>query len=301
MKRKVQQAYYENYETVRFEIPRNLSTDIPSYNFFSFISEQSRGFEDENIIFDFSNNIYLDINACSILASLIYDMRLNRNHVDFLNLSPEVDELLTNNQFYKTVFNDSYEDITSYNSSMPCLGFLKNESLKFVKYLDEGLLSLSGLPKMTNLLKKIINERLLEIFSNAHEHSGCLLIFSSGEYSLKKGMITFTLCNIGKTIRSNVNDYFNSKISAVQALNWAVQEGNTTRKGNVPGGLGISLIREFLYHNKGYLQIISSNGLWEEKDGQILTRSLNFQFSGTIVNIVINIEDPNSYKLASEQ
>jgi len=79
-----------------------------------------------------------------------------------------------------------------------------------------------------------------------------------------------------------------------------VEEGNTTRKGNIPGGLGISLIREFLFRNDGGLEIISCNGYWREIGGAIVTEALNFRFSGTIVNIVINIDDKKSYRLASE-
>ncbi|MFN8265348.1 MAG: hypothetical protein U0T11_04725 [Chitinophagaceae bacterium] len=293
-------AHYENHETVRIEMPRNLSTDLNSYNFFSFISEHTKRFTQENIQLDFFHNEYLDVNSCSILASLINELHSKYNIVEILNLSPETDRLLIENKFFQTVFNEYDLDIISYNSKMPCLSFLKNESSKFVEYLDEGLLSMVQLPKMTSKLKKIINERLLEIFSNAHEHGSCKLFYSSGEYSLKKGKITITLANTGKTIRENVNECFNIKISAIQALNWAVEEGNTTRKGNIPGGLGISLLREFLFHNNGYLEIVSENGLWQERDGKITTHTLNFRFSGTIVNIVININDNKYYKLASE-
>lgn len=292
--------YIDHIDSILIKIPRNLSTDIDSYNFFSSFSEKTRSLKQENILVDFIANEWIDINACSILAALIHEAISNYNIVDFINVSPEVDELFTYNQFYKTVFNDKYEEIAFYGSEMPCLRFLKSESVQFVKYIDEGLLSMSQLPKMTLQLKKKINERLLEIFSNAHEHGNCLMFYSSGQYSIKKGIITMTLCNTGKTIRNNVNNFFNSKVSATQALEWAVVEGNTTRKGNIPGGLGISLLREFLQHNGGYLQIISCNGFWEEKKGKITTRTLNSRFSGTIVNIVINITDVKSYKLSSE-
>jgi hypothetical protein len=48
-----------------------------------------------------------------------------------------------------------------------------------------------------------------------------------------------------------------------QAIEWALQEGNTTRKGSVPGGLGLKLIREFIAMNKGRIQIVSDRGYWE--------------------------------------
>ena len=107
---------------------------------------------------------------------------------------------------------------------------------------------------------------------------------------------------MGKTIRKNVNDYFGSgsEISGDKAILWAVEEGNTTKKGNIPGGLGLSLIRDFLRLNEGSIQIISSNGYWEEKNGTIFGSAFKNRFLGTIVNFEFNLNDKKSYVLGSE-
>ena len=85
-----------------------------------------------------------------------------------------------------------------------------------------------------------------------------------------------------------------------KAIEWALQEGNTTRKGNVPGGLGLKLIREFITMNKGRIQIVSDRGYWEfSPQGETLTR-IDTSFPGTVINIEINTADTSSYRLRSE-
>lgn len=105
---------------------------------------------------------------------------------------------------------------------------------------------------------------------------------------------------MGLTIRKNVNDFLKSKINGAKAIEWAVEEGNTTRTGTIPGGLGFSLIRDFLEHNSGSLEILSSDGFWHEEKKVIVSETIGARFLGTIVNIKFNLADQNSYVLASE-
>ena len=90
------------------------------------------------------------------------------------------------------------------------------------------------------------------------------------------------------------------KMNSDKAIEWALQEGNTTRKGKVPGGLGLKLIKEFIALNKGRIQIVSDRGYWEfSPGGETLTR-IGTPFPGTVINIEINTADTSSYRLRSE-
>ena len=89
-------------------------------------------------------------------------------------------------------------------------------------------------------------------------------------------------------------------LSGKECILWAVEEGNTTKQGTIPGGLGLSLIRTFLKHNGGLLQIVSSDGYWEQKKGITITKDLEHEFLGTIVNLEFNINDKSYYHLSSE-
>ncbi|MCL5055576.1 MAG: hypothetical protein M1169_06475 [Firmicutes bacterium] len=55
-----------------------------------------------------------------------------------------------------------------------------------------------------------------------------------------------TIVDLGKTIKTGVNNFLKKNLSGIEYIAWAVEEGNTTKRGTIPGGLGLSLIREFL-------------------------------------------------------
>ena len=153
---------------------------------------------------------------------------------------------------------------------------------------------------MSPLLKSKINKSIFEIFNNANIHGQCEHVFSCGQYFPFKRRLLFTIADLGNTIKRNVNAYLNQSFTGSDAIRWAVEEGNTTKTGTIPGGLGLSLIRDFLKLNNGRIQIVSSCGYWEERKGAIFAKEFENVLMGTIVNLDITINDQSSYVLASE-
>jgi hypothetical protein len=84
------------------------------------------------------------------------------------------------------------------------------------------------------------------------------------------------------------------------AIEWATQGTNTTKRGRIPGGLGLKLLSEFIRVNGGLLQIVSDTGYWRMVNGGIDKRPLQEAFPGTVVSIEINTSDVRSYCLGSE-
>lgn len=80
-----------------------------------------------------------------------------------------------------------------------------------------------------------------------------------------------------------------------------MEKGNTTKTGSNPGGLGLSIIFEFIKINGGKIQVISSNGFYEFSNNKILTKKLNYTFDGTLVNLRFNLNDNNYYSLIEEE
>ena len=74
------------------------------------------------------------------------------------------------------------------------------------------------------------------------------------------------------------------------------------KRGPIPGGLGLKLLREFIQKNHGRLTVVSDKGYWEQHpDGNLeMTRMIN-PFPGTVVNIEINTSDQKTYVLSTEQ
>ena len=83
-------------------------------------------------------------------------------------------------------------------------------------------------------------------------------------------------------------------------IEWALQYGNTTKTGNISGGLGLDIILEFIKLNKGKIQIISSDGYWEYRKGESFTNNFPKAFPGTIANLEFNLDDPSRYRLREE-
>jgi len=52
--------------------------------------------------------------------------------------------------------------------------------------------------------------------------------------------------------------------------------------------------------NKGKIQIISSNGYWELREGKVTKEDLNFSFSGTIANLEFDLTENKMYLLQDE-
>lgn len=155
------------------------------------------------------------------------------------------------------------------------------------------------MPKMSNAAKNAIAEGIYEIFVNAQMHSQTKSIFTCGQFFPKKNKIEFTITDIGIGFKNNINKRFNSKLNAVEAIQWAVKDTHTT-KIDTPGGIGLAKLIEFLKINTGKLQIISNEGYYEFSDN--IEKKENFigEFPGSIVNLQFNTDDSNSYILKEE-
>jgi hypothetical protein len=290
-----------NYKELVFLIPPKLISDFEGYEFLCYLSLKSFSAIKINVRFNFSENLYFEANLCSPFGALLEGLRLNGNTIFFDGLNSYVEEEFIKNGFYKLV-NAGFSNNDSLITIMDFKKFTLLDTIKFQDYINEQLLAQKDFPNLSDLLKKKINKSILEIFNNAHTHGRCEYVYTCGQYFPDEMKLKFTISDMGTTIRKNVNDYFESKnkIDGKDAILWAVEKGNTTKKGNIPGGLGLSLIRSFLIPNEGSIQIISSNGYWEEKNGIIFVNAFKNRFLGTIVNFDFNLNDKKSYVLSSE-
>ena len=171
----------------------------------------------------------------------------------------------------------------------------------FSGYIESEFIQRSEMPEMTPGLLKEFRKSIFEIFSNAVWHSHTQLgIFSCGQLFPNKSQLNFTVADLGVGIRQNVIDHRRLDLLPDEAIIWATEANNTTKRGSVPGGLGLKLLGEFIDLNGGCLQIVSDAGYWRRTNGRTSTARLNHPFPGTVVNIEINTADMNSYGLTSE-
>jgi hypothetical protein len=286
---------------ITLDVPRTVLSDLIGYEYLADLNFQTYHLENTLVTINFIHNDLFEESLCSTLGAMIDDLRLRRNQVYLAGFPDSIESAFKKNGFYK-VINPQYALEENYSKIIAYKKFRLDEVMPFQKYLDEQLLTRDDLPIMSELLRKKINKSILEIFNNAHLHGHCEYVYTSGLYSAREKILKFSISDMGVTIRKNVNIFFKSgrRIDGKDSLTWAVEEGHTTREGNIPGGLGLSLIREFLTLNKGTIQIVSSDGFWEEKNGVVSSKNLVKSFLGTIVNLEFNLNDENYYILSSE-
>src|SRR5690606_968619 len=157
------------------------------------------------------------------------------------------------------------------------------------------------IPSMSQPLSRSFKDGILEVFANAAAHSETELgIFVCGQYFHKQQRLDFSIADAGIGMRRKIAKELGLVLNSDKAIEWALGEGNTTRKGSIPGGLGLKLLKEFITFNRGRLQIVSARGYWELNAGKQSLARMKHIFPGTVVNIEINTADTNSYRLSSE-
>ena len=276
-------------------LPYRIDSDQQGFASLANIYQQVKPRQFETIQLDFQKTTWFDANMLAMLGAIMESAWTN--DLDIVNLRPEQEKI-----FKKTRYSyfggeslpDRYKTTVEYRKSKV------SEIGSFERYLEKKLLAHQGIPSMSALLRKKIKESILEIFNNAKMHGNCEFVFSCGQYYPRKGRLDFTIVDIGNTIRKNVRDYSKCKVSGKKAIEWAVSERTTTKKGNIPGGLGFTVIRDFLCKNGGKIQVASADGYWYEEGCTSRSEDLSDDFGGTAVNLEFNVNDQCSYCLTSE-
>lgn len=280
----------------------NVGTIRSTCNGFSSIAELAQDASDlwlDNAELDFSRCGFFDANMAAPLYVVIARLRDDLNDVTIHNMQAATERILKKNQFL-TVFNMGVLSDTN-QTTLPFKIFKRQAGEQFNDYLDTYMRG-RGIPSMSDALTKRFRQSLFEIFLNAAIHSDSELgIFVCGQFFPQLHRLDFTIADAGVGIRENVRRYTGRKrMSSCAAIEWALTEGNTTKTGNQPGGLGLKLIKDFIRMNEGKLQIVSRFGYYEFSSRGDSLNKMDHDFPGTCVNIEINTQDTSSYCLKSE-
>jgi hypothetical protein len=278
--------------------PRNIRSDFDGYKFLAGMSQQIAPLRNEGIALDFANVTWFEANLCAALGAIVSNAEDNLNLTVILNLRPEVRDILERNDFM--AYYTGWKRTDGKSTVIAFKKFKVSDESSFRNYLDNDLLALPDLPRMSSMARKKILESIFEIFNNAVIHAGCRHIFSCGQYFPNRKELKFTVVDLGTTIASNVQKFLSKRMEGHEAIGWAVEEGTTTKTGAIPGGLGLSIIRSFLELNGGDIQIVSANGYWKEQKNRIEMNRFPVEFPGTIVNLEFNMNDLSTYVMKSE-
>ena len=263
------------------------------------IAVKTRGLCFDSVELVFSYCSFFEANMVAPLYSVIAQLRDDLNDVSVNKLEPGVERILKKNKFLTVFHQPALKDTNQ--TTLPFKIFKLNAADQFNDYLEIYMKG-RGIPKMSATLTKRFRQSLLEIFINATIHSNSESgVFVCGQFYPNKQRMDFTIADAGVGIRENVRRYTGKKkLNSCKAIEWAMTEGNTTKTGSQPGGLGLKLIKDFIQKNQGKLQIVSRFGYYEFAMNGESIKTMNNDFPGTCINIEINTENASSYCLKSE-
>ena len=120
------------------------------------------------------------------------------------------------------------------------------------------------------------------------------------------------IVDVGVGMKENVRKHMRKEIEPEEAIEWATKEKNTTKPRNeeIPGGLGLKLLCDFIKVNKGSMRIVSDAGYcyWEHGSSfdneEFLFLNNNkmrfdYPFPGTAVSIKINTAETGTSSVSS--
>jgi hypothetical protein len=253
----------------------------------------------DNIEIDMSECAWFDADMCAGFGSILHKLGAELNSISLSNIPTPVEKILSKNGFLSSYGRSKLPD--KWGTTIPYQRFDRKDDRFFGRYVESQFMSRTQMPKMSKGLAKKFRESVFEIFSNAVIHSRTKQgIFCCGQFFPMRHRIDFSVADLGIGIRRNVEESIGHTMKPEEAIVWATEGRNTTKRGPIPGGLGLKLLREFVGLNGGQIQIVSETGYWCFKGKKSQVCSLSEPFPGTVVNIEINTADKSVYALQSE-
>lgn len=237
-------------------------------------------------------------NMCAALGSILEKITLQLNDIH-ISVDPLISRILQKNHFLSHY---GFENLPDDNhTTIPFNKFDRSESKRFTGYIMTELMPRQGMPIMSEKLKIRISSAIGEIFANSSMHTKSPFIFACGQFFPQNKTLDFTIADMGNGIKNEVSQFLQDKKEATDAIKWALIDGNTTKRG-APGGYGLSILKDLIGLNKGFMQIVSNDGFYEYNKGHFERyRLFNGEFPGTVINLQFMTDDTSSYCLKSEK
>ncbi|MBC2695284.1 MAG: ATP-binding protein [Desulfobacteraceae bacterium] len=236
----------------------NIDTSFESYQQLINLYNENKDNWFETIEISFQQ--WFAANLSSAIGGILDKLLGELNTIHFNNIPPKIQTIIQKNNFLSHFDYQRIDDIN--NTTIRYLKLKPTDGRFFHGYVVKELLNRPELPKMSSALKKKIAESIYEIFVNAQLHSESDFIYTCGQFFPTKHTIEFTITDTGIGFKNRVNNRFETSLSSVQAIKWAMIDGNSTKQ-DISGGIGFAILREFVSINKDKIQIIRDDGFYQ--------------------------------------
>ena len=270
-----------------------IAADVYGFQALATLHAQLERFSNYKIGIDCSRLRWIDAQLGTCLLTIVNLSRKRGNEITLYNISAKVQAILQKNK----TLTGSVAD--RYGTTIPVTKFELDAEVEFSRYCSSHLLR-PEVPRMSKGLREKFLEGLDEIFANSSLHSkSSIPVFSGGQFFPNRDKLIFVISDGGRGIRGSLNSAGITFPSAAEAIEWAMQMNNSARSGDIPGGLGLGILQEFVKLNEGCLIVCSQDGYWELRSGKVAKFNLPASYPGTAVSLEINTRDQRSYHMAS--
>lgn len=241
---------------------------------------------DSEVIFDFSETKWISSELAVFLGAIAISLIDKGYIIKFSPMKKTIESVFSRNGFFK--IHGLGEKVEDFNQTIiPYRIFQSSEYEKIDEYLIDDVFDKINEHVEEEKLE-IVTSCIFEILHNIEEHSGSKKVLVCGQWYPQKKKLALAIADIGVSIPIKINDYLDNPLSNWEAVHWATNKGNSTKK--IPdGGLGLyELKQSFIEH--GQLKILSNNVLLCYNSVESLYSELNHPFPGTLLHLEFEIE-----------
>lgn len=244
------------------------------------------------ITLNFDGINFMDANLCSLLYSIIFDLRVRKNVKTFIDFKAVKTDLnvFNRNGFLTHVAGNQFvfKPFDNRDSTIPLLAVSQDDVDGFCGYIEKDFLHQRGLDAIKFQDKERVKSSYFEIFENVSLHANTSdPIFVCGQYFPKQSELKFTFVDLGEGFLKKIAEFTKNTeriTTSSKAIDWAVS-GNSTKKG-VKGGTGLNSIFKFCMKTGGSIHILSGDCYYNITNKSITTHAIPSYFKGTTIHLI---------------
>lgn len=278
----------------------SIYTNAQGYNALVHFYQSCQPHTNCTINIDLSGLQHLQGNLCALWLAMLEDLKQQNGllfHVEQKYWLPHKlygnnFHLLLRNKFVPTLANseDDFKDfIDERESVIELRKFAKEAHFEFAYYINEAFLEHRGCA-LSQDDKDHLKNAYTELFNNYTEHARTEQpVYVCGQFFPKYKQLIFSLTDVGIGFLEPIRAYTSSLplpvYGAREAVEWAVQNKNTTRKGDSIGG-GLKDILKFCSTSTRKFHLITDGIYARFEAGKSSYETLAHHFKGTTVHLL---------------